>query len=199
MANNIVIALHAGGATVALVLGAYNVIRRTKGDRRHRWIGRVWVIAMYWTVLSSFAIRELRPGHFSWIHGLSLFTFVTLSIGLWAALTHRVALHRQFITGSYLGLIGAFIGAVVVPSRDIPQWLVHEPLKLAAGALISVGLALAVIRTGRRRGSRRGTVIKRDAKPTAQVLPGQAGRVAGPAVGGRHGGEGRPEDLRVPR
>jgi len=195
MANNIVITLHAGGATIALVLGAYNVIRRTKGDRRHRWIGRVWVIAMYWTVLSSFAIRELRPGHFSWIHGLSLFTFVTLSIGLWAALTHRVALHRQFITGSYLGLVGAFIGAVAVPSRDVPQWLVHEPLKLAAGALISVGLALAVIRTARRRG----TVIKRDAKPTAQVLPGQAGRVAGPAVGGRHGGEGRPEDLRVPR
>ena len=195
MANNIVIALHAGGATIALVLGAYNVIRRTKGDRRHRWIGRVWVIAMYWTVLSSFAIRELRPGQFSWIHGLSLFTFVTLSIGLWAALTHRVALHRQFITGSYLGLVGAFIGAVAVPSRDVPQWLVHEPLKLAAGTLISVGLALAVIRAARRGGS----VIKRDAKPTAQVLPGQAGRVAGPAVGGRHGGEGRPEDLRVPR
>ncbi len=97
---------------MALVLGAYNLIHRPKGDRRHRLIGRVWVVAMYWTVLSSFAIRELRPGHFSWIHGLSLFTFVTLSIGLWAALTHRVRLHRQFITGSYLGLVGAFIGAV---------------------------------------------------------------------------------------
>src|SRR5262249_40434745 len=112
MSNNIVIVPHAVGAAVALVLGAYNLIRRTKGDRRHRWIGRVWVIAMYWTVLSSFAIRELRPGHFSWIHGLSLFTFVTLSIGLWAALTHRVGLHRRFMTGSYLGLVGAFIGAV---------------------------------------------------------------------------------------
>ena len=192
MVNNVVIPLHASGATIALVLGAYNVMRRRKGDRRHRWIGRVWVIAMYWTVLSSFAIRQLRPGHFSWIHGLSLFTFVTLSVGLWAALTHRVRLHRQFITGSYLGLVGAFVGAVAVPSRDIPQWVVHEPLKLAIGALISVGLAVIVIRAG-------GSVIKRDAEPTAQVLPGEAGRVAGPAVGGRHGGEGRPEDLRVPR
>jgi hypothetical protein len=30
MVNNIVIALHAGGATVSLVLGAYNLIRRSK-------------------------------------------------------------------------------------------------------------------------------------------------------------------------
>jgi uncharacterized membrane protein len=196
MANNVVIVLHASGATMSLVLGAYNVIRRPKGDRRHRWIGRVWVVAMYWTVLSSFAIQKLRPGHFSWIHGLSLFTFVTLSIGLWAALTHRVRLHRQFITGSYLGLVGAFTGAVAVPVRDIPQWLVHEPLKLAVGALISIGLAVTII-VAIIKGS--GSVIKRDTTPTAQVLPGQAGRVAGPAVGGRHGGQGRSEDLRVPR
>jgi uncharacterized membrane protein len=197
MANNVVIAVHASGATIALVLGGYNVMRRTKGDRRHRWIGRVWVIAMYWTVLSSFAIRRLRPGHFSWIHGLSLFTFVTLSIGLWAARSHRVRLHRQFITGSYLGLVGAFIGAVAVPSRDIPQWIVHEPLKLAIGAVISVGLAVIFIAAGFIAAG--GSVIKRDAEPSVQVLPGEAGRVAGPAVGGRHGGQGRSEDLRVSR
>jgi len=37
---------------------------------------------MYWTIISSFFIQQLRPGHFSWIHGLSVFTFVTLSMGL---------------------------------------------------------------------------------------------------------------------
>ncbi|MDP9391095.1 MAG: hypothetical protein M3P89_06870 [Actinomycetota bacterium] len=34
--------------------------------------------------------------------------------------------------GSYLGLIGAFLGAVVMPLRDIPQLLIHRPLILAA-------------------------------------------------------------------
>jgi uncharacterized membrane protein len=145
MANNVVIGLHAGGATVALALGAYNLIRRTKGDRPHRWAGRVWVVAMYWTVLSSFVIKELRPGHFSWIHGLSVFTFVTLSIGLWGAVTHRVQVHRNFMTGSYFGLVGAFVGAVVVPARRIPQWAVHQPLGLALGAAISLAVAAAVI------------------------------------------------------
>ncbi|MFB9363655.1 DUF2306 domain-containing protein [Actinoplanes nipponensis] len=150
MANNVVIGLHASGATVALALGAYNLVRRVRGDRAHRWVGRVWVVAMYGTILSSFAIRELRPGHFSWIHGLSAFTFVTLSIGLWGALTHRPAVHRQFMTGSYLGLVGAFAGAVVVPARDIPQWVVHQPARLALGAVGCLLLAAAVIAVSRR-------------------------------------------------
>jgi uncharacterized membrane protein len=150
MANNIVIALHAGGATVALTLGAYTLIRRTRGDRAHRWVGRVWVVAMYWTILSSFTIKELRPGHFSWIHGLSAFTFGTLSIGLWAAVTHRVRWHRSFMTGSYFGLVGAFVGAVVVPARKIPQWTVHHPAGLALGAAACLLTAAAVIALSRR-------------------------------------------------
>lgn len=139
------IPLHAAGATIALVLGAYQLFRRVKGDRRHRALGRVWVAAMYWVIISSFFVKELRPGHFSWIHGLSIFSFVTLSIGLWAALTHRTRVHRGMMTGTYFGLLGAFIGAVVVPVRHIPQWAMHQPLGLALGALASIGAAAAII------------------------------------------------------
>jgi uncharacterized membrane protein len=143
---------HAAGATVALLLGGYNLRRRPKGDRSHRLIGRVWVVAMYWTVLSSFAIKELRPGHYSWIHALSVFTFGTLTVGLWAAWTHRVRLHRRFITGSYLGLVGAFVGAVAVPVRHVPQWALHRPLALAlgaAGCVLVAGLVVALSRRTR--------------------------------------------------
>jgi uncharacterized membrane protein len=155
MANNVVIALHAGGATIAMALGAYNLVRCTRGDRAHRLVGRVWVVAMYWTVLSSFVIKELRPGHFSWIHGLSVFTFGTLSIGLWAGVTGRVRTHRNFMTGSYFGLLGAFVGAVVVPVRRIPQWFLHEPAGLALGAAVSLLLAGVVIALSRRGGPAR--------------------------------------------
>lgn len=155
MSDNVVIPLHAAGATVALLLGACNLLRRTRGDRAHRLAGRVWVAAMYWTILSSFAIRSLNPGHFSWIHGLSAFTFVTLTVGLWAALTGRVRTHRRFMTGSYLGLLGAFAGAVAVPARHIPQWIVHRPVPLALGALGCALVAAAVILAGRRQRSPR--------------------------------------------
>jgi uncharacterized membrane protein len=154
MANNSVmgwvVSAHASAATVALLLGAYNLRRKPKGDRIHRRVGRVWVVAMYFTVLSSFAIKELRPGHYSWIHGLSLLTLVTLTIGLWAASTGRVELHRRFITGSYLGLVGAFVGAVAVPTRDIPQLAMHRPFELALAVLGCIFAATAVIALCRR-------------------------------------------------
>lgn len=144
------IAAHATGAGIALALGGFNLRRSPKGDLLHRRVGVVWVALMYWTVLSSFAITDLNPGHFSWIHGLSVFTFFTLSIGLWAAITGRVEHHRGFMTGSYFGLIGAFIGAVVVPSRHVPQLAVNEPVSLAFAIALCVASAVLVIRVAGR-------------------------------------------------
>jgi uncharacterized membrane protein len=138
------VAVHALGASLALTLGGWQLLRRTRGDRAHRLVGRVWVVAMYWTVLSSFFIKQLDPGHFSWIHGLSAFTFLTLTLGTWAAIRGRIGLHRRFMRGSYLGLVGAFLGAVVVPQRDIPQLLVHRPLLLAA-ATVAVAVSTVTI------------------------------------------------------
>ncbi len=141
----VLVTAHALGASLALTLGGWQLLRRARGDRAHRMIGRVWVVAMYWAVLSSFFIRELDPGSFSWIHGLAAFTFVTLSLGTWAAIRGRIGLHRHFMLGSYLGLIGAFLGAVVVPQRDIPQLLVQRPVVLAAAAAAVVIATVTVI------------------------------------------------------
>lgn len=166
MANNGVmswlIPAHAFVATLALLLGGYNLLRRTRGDHRHRIVGRVWMITMYATVISSFLIRELRPGQFSWIHGLSVFTFCTLSIALWAAFTHRIETHRNFVIGSYFGLVGAFIGAVAVPIRYLPQAVVHRPFEvlLALGGCIVVAMAVVRLARESRRAAGQPDVIK---------------------------------------
>lgn len=144
------IAAHAVGASLALLLGPVNLIRKPKGDQAHRAIGRVWALSMYWTVVSSFFIRELNPGQFSWIHGLSVFTFFTLTIGLWAAMTGRIEVHRGFMTGSHFGTFGAFIGATVVPQRDIPQLAVHHPMLLSVAGLAVGALAWTIVAVARR-------------------------------------------------
>lgn len=142
----ILIALHAIGATFSLAVGALLLLRRRKGDLAHRRLGRIWMAAMYWTAGSSFGIRALHPGHLSWIHGLSAWTLVSLTIALWAARTHRVDLHRGFAAGSYFGLCGAGIAAMAFPVRLAPQLLVHRPL-VFFGVLLAVSLvALAVAR-----------------------------------------------------
>lgn len=139
------VALHAIGASLALLLGPVNLYRTPPGDRLHRRVGRVWVAAMYWTAGSSFLIRQLNHGAFSWLHGLSAFTVMTLTIGLWAALTQRIELHRGMMRGTYIGVVGAFVGAVVVPQRDIPQLAVHQPFVLLAAVLSLVAVAVVVV------------------------------------------------------
>ncbi|MDT7571257.1 MAG: hypothetical protein QOE05_1431 [Actinomycetota bacterium] len=140
----LLIAAHAIGATLALMLGGYLVLRRPKGDLRHRRLGRVWVVTMYWVAVSSFGIQELTPGHFSWIHGLSAWTIASLSVAVWAARTGRIRTHRQFVVGSYFGLVGAGLAATAFPVRLVPQTLIHAPLLFVAVvanvALVTAGI-----------------------------------------------------------
>lgn len=143
---NLLIAAHVVGALSALILGTVMVVRRPRGDRGHRLLGRVWVLDMYWVVLSSFGITRLHPGHLSWIHGLSAWTFVSLTMAWRAARRHQVQQHRGWAVGSYVGLWGAFLGAVTVPQRLLPQLVVHHSLvALAAGLCVGV-LSTAVVR-----------------------------------------------------
>jgi len=147
------IAAHAIAATFALMVGAVVITHRPRGDRAHRRLGRVWFAAMYFVVLSSFGIKRLTPGHFSWIHGLSLFTFVTLTLALYGARTGNVALHRGNVVGSYFGLVGAGIAASAFPVRAVPQLAVHHPFVLLGTLLVLAAAVAALSRlvTGRRK------------------------------------------------
>jgi uncharacterized membrane protein len=152
----VLLALHAAGATLAVVLGGYLVLRRRKGDLLHRRVGRMWMLDMYWVAFSSFGIRELSPGHFSWIHGLSVWTIVSLSMALRAARRHDVKQHRAWVVGTYLGLLGAGAAAVAFPSRKVPQTAVHDPLALLVALVGVTVLAWLVISGSARRKDRGG-------------------------------------------
>ncbi|WP_270886999.1 DUF2306 domain-containing protein [Pedococcus sp. 5OH_020] len=142
---NGLIAMHAVAASLALVFGGVNVVRRRRGDPAHRAIGRVWLACMYFTAFSSFWIQQLRPGGFSWIHGLSAFTIVTLSLGLWNARRGNIRAHAGNMVGTYLGLWGALVGVVAVPSRLVPQAFQHGWLPMTALTLGVIAVGLAVV------------------------------------------------------
>ena len=146
----VLIAIHAVAASFAMVLGGVNVLRRRRGDLPHRVIGRTWLALMYFTAGSSFWIQQIRPGNFSWIHGLSTFTIVTLSLGLWHARRGNIRAHAGNMIGTYAGLWGAFIGVAAVPSRLVPQAFQQNwaGMALITAAIVGIGLGLvaAVIR-----------------------------------------------------
>jgi uncharacterized membrane protein len=141
---------HVVAAFTGVLLGAHQVWRRPHGDTRHRVLGRVWVAVLLWTAVTSFWIRDINDGAFSWLHVLSVVTLVTVTLGVVNARRGRIAAHRGNMVGSWLGAVGAMLAAVAVPARMIPTYAVEQPGGALAFAL-SVALAtLALVVAGGR-------------------------------------------------
>jgi uncharacterized membrane protein len=139
------ITLHAIAAGYALIFGAVNLLRRNKGSAAHKILGRIWAVAMYVVVLTSFGIRTIDGG-FNWLHALSVLTFCTLTMGLVTVRRGNIRAHQRFMTGSYFGLVGAFIGVVAVPDRRLPQMAIHDLAGLTlwvASLALTAGLTAA--------------------------------------------------------
>ena len=140
----LVIIIHAVTASLSLLLGAFQLLRPKKGDRFHRMVGRTWLVCMYSVCVSSFFIQGVQDG-FSWLHALSLFTIMTISLGLYSAIKGNIAAHKANMIGSYFGSLAAFVGVIAVPTRRIPQLAINQtPLFfLFIGLLVaSTGLFL---------------------------------------------------------
>lgn len=143
------VATHALAALVALLLGAWQLFLGPRGTRGHRVVGRVWVGALMFVAGSSFWIQEVRPGHFSALHALSVVTLVTVPLGVLGARQGRIRDHRAAMTGNWIGLVGAGAAASSVPSREIPQLLVHDTVTALGAVLLVLVVAGAVVGLGR--------------------------------------------------
>lgn len=93
-AQSPVIQAHAGAAILALLTGAFLLLRR-KGDGLHRSLGWFWVVTMAATAASSFFILEINKGSFSLIHGLSAYTLIALPLAVLAARRGDIRSHRS--------------------------------------------------------------------------------------------------------
>ncbi|MDR2322252.1 MAG: DUF2306 domain-containing protein [Microbacterium sp.] len=133
---SVLIAVHAVCAGYALLFGGVQLFRR-KGDRPHRVLGWLWVSAMAVALVTSFGILTIS-GTFGLLHGLSLFTAGTIAVGIVQARRGRIRSHRAFMIGSYLGLVGAFVGVLAVPTRRIPQLAAQQPWLLVLLVIVVV-------------------------------------------------------------
>ena len=77
---------------------------------------------MLCVTLSSFWIRELDHGSFSWIHGLTVWTLVSMAVAIRAIRVGRVRLHAGFMTGTMAGAVAAG-GFALAPGRYIANLL----------------------------------------------------------------------------
>ena len=149
---NVLLASHVVAALFVLAIGPLQILRRRR-DRIHRTMGYLWAATMYYVCFSSFWI--LSDGHFSWLHGLSVFTIMTVTLGLLSAVRGNIASHRGNMIGSYIGIAVAFVFAATVPGRAIPELLATDPSSVAYVCGLVV-LSTVVIFVSLKRGGRGG-------------------------------------------
>jgi uncharacterized membrane protein len=116
------IAIHLFAVLPAVILGLAQ-LATPKGTRLHKRLGWLWIVAMAVTALSSFwIIGPNNGGGFSVIHLLSIWVLFALASAVWSIRRGNVRAHRYFMVGTFIGLAGAGIGAIV-PGRLLSQVL----------------------------------------------------------------------------
>ena len=106
-------------AVLAIALGLVNLASE-KGTRRHRFIGWCWLVVMTYVTVSSFWIRELNDGDFSWIHILTVWTIFCMVVTVVSIRRGRVRTHAAFMTGTMIGALIAG-GFAMMPGRFISE------------------------------------------------------------------------------
>lgn len=83
---NVFLILHIAGGSVGLLTGAINILRK-KGDKKHRFIGILFLFSMLTTGISALVLAYLNPNHFLFIVGV--FTLYLVGSG------QRYLKHKQ--------------------------------------------------------------------------------------------------------
>lgn len=116
----LLVALHLATVFPAMLLGVFLLVRKKKGDARHKVLGRVWAALMVSTSILSLFMRD--HGHFTWLHGLSVLTILAVSRAIYFARKKDIQGHRRNILLAVIGTIVAFV-FVFSPNRILGAWV----------------------------------------------------------------------------
>ncbi len=111
---------HVLAASLALLVGAA-VLLSPKGTHRHRVVGTVYSLAL--VLVNAAALSLHRENTFGVFHVLAVASLVTIVVGLLPLLLGKrsppvIATHAYCMTWSYVGLVAAGCGQLVVAVGD---------------------------------------------------------------------------------
>ena len=157
------IQIHVYTALLAALIGAI-ILWRAKGTLSHKRWGKVWVLLMAVTSLSSFLIHEIQlVGPFSPIHLISVGVLISLYMGIKLAQSGNIKGHQQAMKSTYIGGIGIAGTLTLLPERLMYEVLIAPVIGTSSNfalfesdwfyplVVFSVFIALYVIRLVSRR------------------------------------------------
>ena len=125
--------VHIVVALAALAFGTAVIFSR-KGTRKHRQLGRAYLVMMLALNGTALAIYELFGG-FGLFHWMALFSLASVLLGYWPAWRRSAGWKVEqayFMTGSYVGLIAALVSEVATRTAIVPFF--------SAVAILSIGV-----------------------------------------------------------
>ncbi len=146
------IQIHVAAVLPAAIIGLVVFMRR-KGTRLHMVLGRLWVMLMIVTAISSLFIHQINlVGGFSPIHILSILVLLGCARAVVAARAGQIDIHRRIIKSVYRGgILGAGFFAFL-PGRIMNEVAFPHGWKspfLAACLLLVLVLTGFVYRSGK--------------------------------------------------
>ncbi len=111
------IQVHMAAVIPAFFIGSWLIFFSTKGARRHRTLGALYLALMTIAAVTALFIRELHPGRFSWIHLLIPLTLYGVVRSIWALRRHDIRAHRNAMLLLYFGALVIAGGFTLFPGR----------------------------------------------------------------------------------
>lgn len=112
--------IHLATISAAFAIGSWLMLR-PKGTRPHRALGMTYIVLMVISAISTFWIRGIALGGFSFLHLLSIFVLVALPFAWVMARRGWMRAHRYTMIGVYAG--GIWIAGLLTL---LPGRLLHK-------------------------------------------------------------------------
>jgi uncharacterized membrane protein len=132
--------VHLLTAVAALLFGA-GVLFFRKGTRRHRRLGRCYLVSMLALNFTALLIYEVFDG-FGVFHWLALFSLASVLGGyqaVWRKFPGWKVPHAHFMVGSYVGLVAAAVAEV---ASRVPGWSFGASVIISSAVALIAGVAL---------------------------------------------------------
>ena len=183
LAAPLAVQIHVLTVVPAFALGGWMLWAR-KGTALHKALGRIWLMLMVVTALSSFFIHEIRMvGDFSPIHLLSILTLASCFNIIRTARKRQFSAHRRTVLALYWGGIGLAGAFMVAPGRIMNRAIFDGanawPAVIAA-AVLCVAVLVYVNRKGLVAGKAMATVVVASTLP---ALLAERAEAAQPGAG----------------
>jgi len=134
--------IHTGLGVASLLAGAA-VALQPKGTRRHRFLGRTYVLSMFGLNGTALLLYRLT-GTFNFFHVAALLSLLTLILGMLPTRARPfagffVARHAYFMSGSYVGVLAATAAEIMtrVPGAPfVPAAIAASVVTCALGSWV---------------------------------------------------------------